>query len=42
MEARAKQRCGDNAACQFIEIGKLIRELVAQGKLPRVEWAGNP
>jgi membrane dipeptidase len=38
MEARAKERCGDNAACQFIEIGKLIRELVAEGKLPRVEW----
>jgi membrane dipeptidase len=38
MEARAKERCGDNAACQFIEIGRLIRELVAEGKLPRVEW----
>jgi len=38
MEARAKERCGENAACQFIEIGKLIRELVAEGKLPRVEW----
>ena len=30
--------CGENRACRLIEAGKMIREFVAQGKLPRVEW----
>ncbi len=38
MEALAEQRCGDSEAGQFIEIGKLVREFVAAGKFPRVEW----
>jgi membrane dipeptidase len=38
MEARARERCGDNDACHFVEIGKLVRQFVDEGKLPRVEW----
>jgi membrane dipeptidase len=33
-----KDRCGENEACKLLESDKIIRELVAQGKLPRVEW----
>ena len=36
--AESKRRCGENEACQVIETEKLTRELVAQGKLPRVDW----
>jgi membrane dipeptidase len=38
IETRAKKLCGENQACQLLESGKMIRDLVAQGKLPRVEW----
>jgi membrane dipeptidase len=38
IDSRAKEQCGENQACQLIEAGKLIREFVTQGKLPRVEW----
>jgi membrane dipeptidase len=38
IDAEAKRRCGENEACQLMEEDKLIRELVAEGKLPRVEW----
>ena len=38
IEAESKQRCGENEACQLIEADKITRDLVAQGKLPRVEW----
>ncbi|MGH9689919.1 MAG: dipeptidase [Candidatus Acidiferrales bacterium] len=38
IEAEAKKRCGENQACQLLEVDKLTRELVAEGKLPRVEW----
>ncbi len=33
------KRCGDNEGCQLIEGDRLTREYVAQGKLPRVDWA---
>jgi membrane dipeptidase len=38
IEAEAKKRCGENEACQLIEADKVTREMVAQRKLPRVEW----
>jgi membrane dipeptidase len=38
IEAEAKKRCGDNEACQLIEADKITRDMVAQGKLPRVDW----
>jgi membrane dipeptidase len=38
IEAEAKKRCGENEACQLIEADRVTREMVAQGKLPRVEW----
>ena len=36
--AEAKKRCGENEACQLIEGERIVREDVAAGKLPRVEW----
>jgi membrane dipeptidase len=38
IEALAKQRCGENHAEQWIEGGRLMREMVADGRLPRVDW----
>src|SRR5580698_8350439 len=38
IEAEAKKRCGENEACLLIEADKVTREMVAQGKLPRVDW----
>ncbi|HXZ14265.1 MAG TPA: dipeptidase [Candidatus Sulfotelmatobacter sp.] len=38
MEAEVKKRCGEDLACQLLEIEKITREAVAQDKLPRVEW----
>lgn len=38
MDAEAKKRCGENEACQLLESDKMVREFVAQGKLPRVDW----
>jgi membrane dipeptidase len=38
IEAESKKRCGDQEACQLIEADKILREYVAQGKLPRVYW----
>jgi membrane dipeptidase len=38
IEAESKKRCGDNEACQLIEADKIVRDYVAQGKLPRVDW----
>ena len=33
-----QKRCGDKEACQLIEGDRVVREYVAEGKLPRVEW----
>ncbi len=38
IEAETKKRCGDQEACQLIEADRILREYVAQGKLPRVYW----
>jgi membrane dipeptidase len=37
---RVRQRCGDdgNEACQLLEGERITRELVAEGKLPRVDY----
>jgi membrane dipeptidase len=32
------ERCGENSACQLLEAARMVRELVSEGKLPRVEW----
>jgi membrane dipeptidase len=38
IEAESKKRCGGSEACQLIEADKVTREMVAEGKLPRVDW----
>jgi membrane dipeptidase len=39
IEEETKKRCGAaGEACEVIEGDKITRELVAEGKLPRVEW----
>lgn len=38
MNEEVRKRCGDNEACTLMEDDRMTRELVAQGKLPRVEW----
>ena len=39
ISARVMERCGNNEGCQLIEGDRITREYVAQGKLPRVEFA---
>jgi membrane dipeptidase len=38
IDAETKKRCGEIEACQLLEREKIVREAVAQGKLPRVNW----
>jgi len=38
IDAEVKKRCGEVEACQLLEKEKVLRGLVAQGKLPRVNW----
>ena len=38
IEAEAKKRCGNRESCQSVEVEKVVRELIGQGKLPRVDW----
>jgi membrane dipeptidase len=38
IDVESKKRCGEDEACQLIEADKITRELVAQGKLPKVSW----
>jgi len=38
IEAESQKRCGHDEGCQLIEMEKLTRALVAEGKLPRVDW----
>jgi membrane dipeptidase len=38
IEAEAEKLCGENEACQLLESDRIVRALVAEGKLPRVEW----
>ena len=34
----AKDRCGENEACKLLESDRIVRAMVEEGKLPRVEW----
>ncbi len=36
--AKIKERCGENEACQILEGARLTRQAMLDGKLPRVEW----
>jgi membrane dipeptidase len=38
IDLEMKKRCANDEACQLIEADKITRDMVAQGKLPRVEW----
>jgi membrane dipeptidase len=38
VEAKAKDRCGENEACKILESDKIIREYVVKGRFPRVNW----
>lgn len=38
IEELAKKRRGENHGEQWIEGGRIMREMAAEGKLPRVEW----
>lgn len=38
MQAEAKKACGEDFGCQTLEGDRLTRELVKEGKLPRVSW----
>jgi membrane dipeptidase len=38
VDAEVKNRCGAVEACQLLEKEKILRQLVLQGKLPRVNW----
>jgi membrane dipeptidase len=38
IEEEVQKRCGEQEACQLIERDKIVREYVAQGKLPRVDY----
>jgi membrane dipeptidase len=38
IDVEVKKRCGQTEACQLLEREKITRELVAQGRLPRVNW----
>ncbi len=37
-EAEVQKKCGPDEACQLMEGEKRVRQLVAEGKLPRVGW----
>jgi membrane dipeptidase len=38
IDAKVRQRCGDDEACSAIEGMRLEREYINAGKLPRVDW----
>ncbi len=38
IDAEIKNRCGEVESCLLLEKERILRELVAQGKLPRVDW----
>jgi len=38
IEEEAKTRCAGNEACELVETEKVVREFVAESKLPRVDW----
>jgi membrane dipeptidase len=38
IQTEAKKRCGDAEACKLVELEKVVRDFMAAGKLPRVDW----
>lgn len=38
LEEEIGKRCGENMACRLLESDRIVRTLVGEGKLPRVEW----
>ena len=38
IDSEIKKRCGEVGSCLLLEKERILRELVAQGKLPRVNW----
>lgn len=38
IDAKAKQHCGEDDACSGLEASRLVREYIATGKLPPVDW----
>ncbi|HUJ29831.1 MAG TPA: dipeptidase [Candidatus Acidoferrum sp.] len=38
IDAEVKKRCGADESCELVEGEKVVREFVAAGRLPRVEW----
>jgi len=38
IDAEIRKRCGGVESCMLLEKERILRELVAQGKLPRVNW----
>jgi len=38
IQESVKQKCGGNVGCEILEGDRITRELMAQGKLPRVDW----
>ncbi len=38
IDARIKERCGEDMSERLVVAGQAVREFVAAGKLPRVEW----
>jgi membrane dipeptidase len=38
IQDEAKKRCAGKEACELVETEKVVREFVADGKLPRVDW----
>jgi membrane dipeptidase len=38
IQAETKKRCGDDEACTLIVADQILREYVAKGTLPKVEW----
>jgi membrane dipeptidase len=38
IQAEAKRRCGEDETCQLVELEKVVRGYMQDGKLPRVEW----
>lgn len=38
IDAELDRRCGENMACRMLESDRIVRGLVEEGKLPRVDW----
>ncbi|HYA98478.1 MAG TPA: dipeptidase, partial [Methylomirabilota bacterium] len=39
IQAEVRKRCGENGgSCELVELDRLVREAMTQGKLPQVDW----